>query len=78
MPVYKLHYFHSRGRAEPTRLIFAAAGVKYEDIRYTSEEWQKIKQGEFRNQLYIDWRWGMIRASKLFKENFDHCRIASQ
>lgn len=47
MPAYKLHYFNSRGRAEPSRLIFAAAGVQYQDIRYTPEEWQKIKQGTF-------------------------------
>lgn len=45
MPSHKLHYFNARGRAEIARLCFAAAGVKYEDIRYTGEEWQKKKQG---------------------------------
>ncbi|XP_031552994.1 uncharacterized protein LOC116290139 [Actinia tenebrosa] len=44
MPSYKLHYFNARGRAEITRLCFAAAGVKYEDIRYTREEWLKKKE----------------------------------
>jgi glutathione S-transferase len=46
MPSYKLHYFNARGRAEDIRLCFAAKGVKYEDIRFTGEEWQKKKQGE--------------------------------
>ncbi|CAF0861855.1 unnamed protein product [Adineta steineri] len=32
MPSYKLSYFNARGRAEVSRLIFAAAGQKYEDI----------------------------------------------
>jgi len=48
MPVYKLYYFNSRGRAEPARLCFAAGGVKYEDVRFTGEEWQQKKQGMFR------------------------------
>jgi glutathione S-transferase len=33
MPNYKLNYFNARGRAELTRLIFAAAGVQYTDNR---------------------------------------------
>ena len=45
MPTYKLIYFHSRGLAEVTRYLFAAAGVKYEDVRLTSEEWAEIKKG---------------------------------
>ncbi|EDV26141.1 Hematopoietic prostaglandin D synthase [Trichoplax sp. H2] len=43
MPNYKLIYFNSRGRAEVTRYLFAAAGVEYEDVRVTGEEWAKIK-----------------------------------
>ena len=39
MPTYKLFYFDARGRAEPARLVFAQADVKYEDIRFTREEW---------------------------------------
>lgn len=30
----KLIYFDARGVIEPARLLLAAAGVKYEDIRY--------------------------------------------
>nr|AYN44485.1 glutathione S-transferase S12/13 [Brachionus calyciflorus] len=33
MPSYKLTYFNGRGRAELTRLIFAAAGAQFEDER---------------------------------------------
>ncbi|XP_059143203.1 glutathione S-transferase 1-like [Physella acuta] len=39
----KLYYFDGRGRAEVTRLMLAAAGVKYEDIRYTSQTWPAEK-----------------------------------
>uniref|UniRef100_H2ZGW2 glutathione transferase n=1 Tax=Ciona savignyi TaxID=51511 RepID=H2ZGW2_CIOSA len=39
MTSYKLYYFNARGRAESTRLLFAAAGVAYEDYRYEREEW---------------------------------------
>ena len=45
MPTYKLMYFHSRGLAEVTRYLFAAAGVEYEDVRFTGEEWEKTKEG---------------------------------
>ena len=40
---YTLHYFNGRGRAEISRLIFAAAGVEYTDHRI--EEWSKAKPG---------------------------------
>ena len=35
MPTYKLIFFHLRGNAETIRLIFAQAGVEYEDVRLT-------------------------------------------
>ncbi|XP_048589883.1 glutathione S-transferase 1 isoform X1 [Nematostella vectensis] len=44
MPSYKLHYFNARGRAEPARLAFAAAGIEYEDKRFEGrEEWLRVK-----------------------------------
>jgi len=43
MSTYKLFYFNGRGRAETTRLIFAAAGQKFEDIRYEDDEWPSHK-----------------------------------
>ena len=36
---YKLYYFNARGRAEISRFIFAQAGITYEDIRFTGEQW---------------------------------------
>jgi len=43
MSTYKLYYFNGRGRAEISRLIFAAAGQKFEDNRYEREEWPSHK-----------------------------------
>jgi len=43
MPTYKLHYFNAMGRAELIRFVFAQAGVPYEDIRLTSEQWAEFK-----------------------------------
>lgn len=43
MSTYKLYYFNGRGRGEVSRLIFAAAGQKYEDIRFQSEQWPAHK-----------------------------------
>ena len=43
-PKYVLTYFNVRGRGEPTRLLFKAAGVEFEDRRLTFEEWGKEKE----------------------------------
>ena len=44
---YKLYYFNARGGAEATRIIFAQAGVKYEDVRFQGEQWAKeYKEGK--------------------------------
>ncbi|CAF3331176.1 unnamed protein product [Rotaria sp. Silwood1] len=43
MSTYKLYYFNGRGRAEISRLIFAAAGQKFHDIRYEESEWPTHK-----------------------------------
>ena len=43
MSTYRLTYFQSRGSAELSRFIFAQAGVKYEDVRLSQEEWAKLK-----------------------------------
>ena len=41
MAAYKLYYFNVRGSAESSRIIFAQANVKYEDIRFEAEQWPK-------------------------------------
>ena len=43
MSSYKLHYFNGRGRAEVARLVFVAAGEKFEDIRFEQSEWPARK-----------------------------------
>jgi len=43
---YKLTYFNGRGRAELSRLIFAAAGVQYEDVRIERADWAKMKPSQ--------------------------------
>jgi len=40
---FKLSYFPGRGRAEVTRLLFAAADIKYEDHRIPSDQWPTVK-----------------------------------
>uniref|UniRef100_A0A914W1U6 glutathione transferase n=1 Tax=Plectus sambesii TaxID=2011161 RepID=A0A914W1U6_9BILA len=42
-PHYKLTYFNMMGRAEPMRLMFAYAGVPYEDNRIEKEQWPALK-----------------------------------
>ncbi|CAI9723164.1 S-crystallin 3-like [Octopus vulgaris] len=43
MPSYTLHYFNHRGRAEICRMLFAAAGVQYNDRRIESSEWNSMR-----------------------------------
>ena len=38
----RLTYFPARGRAEISRLILKHAGVKFDDIRLTGEDFAKV------------------------------------
>ena len=42
-PKYVLTYFNGRGRAETIRLLFAVAGVSYEDKRVEFPQWPELK-----------------------------------
>ncbi|XP_077994059.1 hematopoietic prostaglandin D synthase-like isoform X2 [Glandiceps talaboti] len=46
MPQYRLTYYNCRSIAETARLIFAVAGVDYEDVRFEirGEQWAKEKK----------------------------------
>ncbi|XP_059155473.1 S-crystallin SL11-like [Physella acuta] len=39
----RLLYFDGKGRAELARLLLAAGGKKYEDVRFSMEDWPKFK-----------------------------------
>ncbi|EDV21294.1 uncharacterized protein TRIADDRAFT_38221 [Trichoplax adhaerens] len=43
MPAITLHYFNLAARGETIRLIFAAGGVDYKDLRYEQENWPTLK-----------------------------------
>ena len=45
MPSYKVCYFDSPGLGQSLRLMFADAGVAFEDERYKHEDWPKHKPG---------------------------------
>ncbi len=49
---YELHYFDAKYRGEFLRLIMAQAGIKFEDKRYTREEWAKIKQSKIKSSIF--------------------------
>ncbi|KAI1727518.1 putative glutathione S-transferase 7 [Ditylenchus destructor] len=40
---YKITYFPTRGLAEMSRCVLAYAGVDFEDVRITAEEWPALK-----------------------------------
>ena len=52
-PRYKLTYFDLRARAEPTRIVFAYAGVHYEDVRVSFEEWgNSLKNSKYETRVF--------------------------
>ncbi|XP_035827245.1 probable glutathione S-transferase 5 [Aplysia californica] len=47
---YTFLYFDAMGRGEFIRLVFAAAEVPFEDIRFTHQQWPKYKK---RNKIKL-------------------------
>ena len=47
MPAYKLTYFDAKARAEVPRLLFAKAGVEYEDVRVSHEQFKDLKDSKY-------------------------------
>jgi len=45
---YKLTHFNARGRAELIRMIFAHAGVEFDDVRIErrSAAWAQLKESQ--------------------------------
>ena len=46
MAEYVLRYFDWRARAETSRMLFALAGVEFEDVRISAEDWPAAKNGQ--------------------------------
>lgn len=66
----KLVYFNLQARGEPVRLILAAAGQKYEDVRISFEDWPKEKPNSPYGQLpYVVYK-GKIYGQSVALANF--------
>lgn len=49
---YVLTYFNAKGRAETIRLVFAVAGVPFEDKRIQGQNWPELKPRKYDSSLY--------------------------
>lgn len=55
MPNYTLHYFNGKGRAELTRLVFAAGGIEFTDDRVEFADWPgKKSQAPLGQMPYLE------------------------
>jgi len=75
MPHYKLTYFDIMGLAEPIRLMFAQAGVEYENVMIPDEDddptWEKLKPNTPHGQLPIlEVDGGKVLAQSLTISNY--------
>lgn len=54
MPQYKLTYFQLRGKAEAIRMTLSIAGVEFEDVRVSIDDWvSKLKNCEYTAQFWL-------------------------
>lgn len=77
MVEYKLFYFNTRGRGEVSRLIFAAADQKYEDIRFEMNQWPEFKaKSPFGQAPWLEihdaGKVTVLSQSVTIGNNFDH------
>ena len=68
-PHYKLTYFGLRARAEPTRIVFAYAGVDYEDVRISwenrAEEWPPVKNSKYETRVKLRIKQASVKRQRL-------------
>lgn len=54
MPQYKLTYFQLRGKGEAIRMTLSVAGVEFEDVRISIDDWvSKFKHCEYTVQFWL-------------------------
>ena len=80
MSLYKLWYFNAREQSEVIRLIFAAAGVRYEDFRFEHVDWPKFKpQTPFGKVPMLEIKDSEINNVKILSQSNAICRyLANQ
>ncbi len=67
---YKLYYFPLKGFGEPIRLLLTYAGVQFEDIRYSQDDWPKHKAGNSSFVFCKRTNWRRICIRVLVKLNY--------
>ena len=68
---YRVLYYSGKGRGEPIRMMFALAGVKFEDIRFEHDEWlEKYKKGWYKTfrlgTKYVQPQWKRFKFTIFF------------
>lgn len=80
MPKFVFHYFDARGRGEPARLLFAVAGIPFQDRRVSQEEWPTLKpsrSGCFDYRLFLlIWRTFVSPTNVIsFRDSWGHTAV---
>ena len=80
MPHYKLHYFNVRERGELPRIMFAAAGVPFEDHRIENKDWLAQKPSVFTNLVSMQRQRAFLRGGvePTSEHNCNRCAQSSR